>query len=701
MAFRKSRQAIQKRAKREGWAREDGVFTMDVLPADVAKQVREYRESQTAISVQLTHEDCGVLRHEKLPTDYSQEQQDLGRARSKYVLAVEEELAARPGLETPEAVRAVVIRAEQQHPHPYAALTTAGKEGHSALALDGWPRCPAYENFYRWTRKWKPFRKGARDSYQWWALCDRYKDGAEKVKALYETKLRSGEKGDPRCWTAFRELYVHRNRLTFEEAYRDMDLLARKNGWAPVPDRYTVKYYYRIKLSEMERRQIAKVRDGGKHHYDKLHIYIRRQARDARRWVNACWIFDHHNLRIACKRYVESVGGYMFHTPWLTNAVDFASYFEVGRHFTHEPSRDSIDFAVRSAIEHVGGCAPWFYFDNGKDFRSIGMGLGYDQERVMELGKRFGVHCKMALPHNPRAKLEQDYRYTDEWFERKFPTYMGHDQQHLQSIWPKLRGMVQTDERGRLLYPDLLPTMEQVAASYVRWRMDNRHHRASEGRILQGQSPVQRYTAGAPLNPLPRISEAELATAFLRDVKFGSRKLPLQQVDQCGRLRYRPPSGKRWEEIFYRSDALLPFNGRKVLVRIDVTTMRLFAFEVRNGDTHMIKCDGPFGSVPLEREFHPFEAPHEQIKERLKYIRGLERADKKGAEAHKTLNAMEELAREYIGTTLPSIARIRQARAFAVPTGAGVDRAAEHKQQDEELQKVLADIPDDPNLKGY
>ena len=481
------------------------LFDPATLPEDVRRKVMaRRRERDRALAAAATAlAPVGPVYHVPL-SHFTDEEQTTARQRADFVAEVDRLRIERPDWTVDRVVDSIRHREETAARRRggddsavlrYPALLCGGQRFNCQLTV---------KNFQNWTARWKPWRAGPLDTANWWCLCDRYR----------------GQKyhrpGDPKFWEILAALY---ETPTGRNLRQCVELACRQSLKAGVlaenlPTEKQVRYFY---SEHADAQSVEGRRGGAKHASDKISVYI---IRDWRRVVpDQCWSGDHHNLRIACRRYDASAGGWRFCTPWLTNWLDNASWFEVGFHISAEPNRDTIELALRKAVESRGGAPERLYFDNGRDYAAVfspAGPLGYDGDRAASLCQSLGSVGMYALPHNPRAKVnERDYRIVDERFERLWPSYMGHNKAHLDALWTfahpgdgmTLRHrLAKYPERhplaGCLVNWELLPTVDDVRAAYAKWRAEQRHKMISRGRILAGQSPEQRYlgTAAPAMN---------------------------------------------------------------------------------------------------------------------------------------------------------------------------------------------------------
>lgn len=704
-ALGKSNFAWRKRAIREHWPRGDRghVYTPSDLPQDVRSGIAAFRQRQITEAIEIHKADAStVRRHDKLPGDYSVNEQKLARAKADFVLEVEAFKSERPQLHYRDCVRAAVLCADKNHAPWYLQLIAVlqkNDRSKNLIFLGDNPNAqsfPAYENWKKWKSAWLLYRRNARDNYQYWVLCDRRYEGAGKRARKYERK------GDKRFWDVFRVKYESTNKLGIEEAYRDTREIAVANGWTLLPTPKQVRHYYENKLSDAELRLIEKARDGRKRHYDKSMFYI---IRDWRRVSpDDCWSFDGHKFDVFGRRWEPALHGWVADRPWLINAIDSCSWFEIGSHFTWVPAQDSVELVIRNGLETHRRIAALFYFDNGREFKAAGRKLVMDDKRLDEVCGNLGVDAMYALPYNPRAKVnERDYLNVVRWFEAKQPTYSGNaaiNKSNFDQRWYDLHRTgqpLERDNRGCLVNWHLVPELKDIARAYQIYRATDHHQRVRKGRICPNQSPAAKYMSA---DPKRLLTDEEIALSFLREIGP-------QKVGADARIWYRPPGCKSGEELYFQDEALMAFRGRTVVVKYDIAASRAFAYEPVGprcdaaSDLRLIKCSGDFRSVPLENLLHPFQATQEEIRDKKRRYGKWGRSEREGIKHAKLLSAAAELSTE--------IARERgitpgQARMYVLKPDAVVARAEGKQTQSDRVRQILDENVSDEDrtklLKG-
>ena len=613
------------------------IYMCAQLPASLRGNIEALREEHALGTTAVV--TCTIFQW--LPQDFSEAELQLARQKANFVLAVDRYHDCHGGTK-PDAVRRVVEWAAKQQPfaftndlpdginpkvHAGEMLLDGGHGGDSLLRLEG-DRFPAYENYQKWSRAWAGYRDTTRQDFQYWALARRQRVAGAKRREGYQRP------GDAAFWTEFAKWYETPRNVSFEESYREASGRGVREKW-DCPSLYVVREWYNERMPACERRRVFRARNGKKAWYDKLSVYVVRNWRKVT--PDLCWSFDNHLMNVFCRRWDEERKGWVKVRPWLCNAVDASSWFEVGRHFTADPSRDSVEYAFRDALVRYRRAPKIAYFDNGKDFKSLGMGLGFDAERVGEIIGGLNIQAMFALPYNPRAKInERDYLIGQHWFEKKQLTYCGDNHAMALALRPLLfgpGGTCEEDNHGRLLHPELVPTIEELAAAYAHWRETDRHTRVSHGKILDGKTPAQKYLAAPAAEQA--VTDDQIALAFLRTVG--------RQILRQPRVTYRPPNARASEALIFEDEVLYEHIDEEVTIKFDATTLRAFVFDA---DGLMIKCSGPSGSVPAGIELDALTASHEQIRAQTRKLRGWERGARKGDDMRRMREAVEETSRQ-------------------------------------------------------
>jgi hypothetical protein len=548
------------------------------------REARARREAAEALK--------GLVDCEKAPAtllSLTDAERELARARADLLLWVAR-CQRETGASRAVAVRKAIYFAEENAGTcGFSRLLAAGQRGGNGITIF---------NVERWMSRWRPFRRHALDDYQWWVLAPRHTEGATK-RAL--TPATRG--GNDRYWFRIALLYEQLNGLELVEAWKEACRLGRENGWGEEPSYRQVQYWYQ---RHADRAALTAKRLGEKFVYNALDVTARRDWTGV--GIDDAWFSDHHEFNVFVRVPAPWAPGYWIaRRPWITQILSCPSMHEVASVIrAREPDGDVILEAWRAAVDEMGWAAAEITFDNGKDYRSVGgkskkPKLGpLDEKRCATTAQILGVRARFALPFNARAKpCEMDFGIVERKFERRWETYCGHNWERFKILHPTLkREKLATFEgesnplRGCLVNPDLVPTLEEFTAEYYRWRAEEREQMASDGILLNGQTPAQAWAEGLAKVKQPVIDPETRFVAFLR--AFGRP----QKVDRGGIVWFKRGESKR-DWIRYQSDRLLPWlmSGEEVLVKVDVKDVsQAYVFEwADNHGWRLIDCGGEHG----------------------------------------------------------------------------------------------------------
>ena len=471
-----------------------------------------------------------------------------------------------------------------------------------------------YWNVTEWAAKWNKYRRSPGDESQWWSLADRYCHG---------TQARSG---DERYWNHIALLYEQINGMSLTDARAAAVRVGEKEGWpGEAPSYKQVKYWYRHKA---DRAAVNARRRGEKYIYNTLDLSARRIWPEG---IGNIWCSDHHEFNVFVRVPALWAPGYWTAVrPWITQFLDVPSMHEVASIIrAREGDGDVILDTWRRAVEQLGWSAETVYFDNGKDYRSIGGKTvrlkPLDESRCTTTGQILGVRALFAMPFNARAKpCEMDFGLWVSKFEKSWDTFCGENAERFKLIWQVLkRERLATYDgesnplKGCLINPDLVPTLEHFTAEYYRWRTEIREKATSDGIMLNGKSPAQAWQAGLLTCARPKIDPETRFVAFLRAFSKPC------QVGKGGTVFLKRGESQR-DWIRYHSPELLPFliSGEEVLVKVDVNDVRQ-AYVFRWIEDHgwkLINCGGLHGGAPSIADI-PAGTGMEQVRDLARYQR--------------------------------------------------------------------------------
>jgi hypothetical protein len=635
--FQVSERAVRKNGSvhgRYGEPAEPGthIYLVDRLRPEDRDKIKARREAlRRKAAVEALHEvkpvgkicPFGLL-------DLTEKQAAEAAARRDFILWVERQCKERGLTQAQGCQRAYWEAFENASACSFAMLLTTGKSEGNQIT---------YPMFNAWSVKWNPYRdqRDRTSQHQWWALADRCQ-GNPRDRA-----------GDERYWNHIALLYECQNGLELSLAWDAACDKGEKLGWGAAPTLRQVRYFYAMKA---DRAAVKARRLGDKWIYNNLDLTVRRDWSSYK--VGDVWFSDHHEFNVFVR--IRQGNGWRAVRPWITQFLDAPTFHEVASIIRpRDPDGDVVLDTWRKAVATLGWSAATIYFDNGKDYRSIGGKAGryvtdLDEKRCETTGKILGVQSVFALPFNARVKpCELDFGITERKFERRWPTYCGHNTERFKILYPTLKaeklqtyGGAENDPlRGCLVNPELVPTFEEFCAAYYQWRAEVREQMTSDGIMLDGKSPAQAWADGLPQCQRPRLDETTRFVAFLRAVGKP------QRVDRGAVVWFKRGESKR-DWLRYHSRALEPYlvSGEEVLVKVDVSDISqayVFRWAERAG-WRLIDCGGLHGGCPAVADIAP-GTPMEAVRDTLRENRSRRKAIRLGVDAEKQQEALSELAR--------------------------------------------------------
>jgi hypothetical protein len=703
---RMTKRGWQKRADREQWPRPAGQYAFNALalPGDVRAAVESHRKRETGRVARALVSPVPEWRRFPLEIeDFTDDEKKVGEQRRDFLIEVER-MRINDGLTYESCCEKIDWRERQvarDHPKDmrYRELFIGGRRFASQLT---------FRNFVQWKQLWSEWRDGPFDTHNWHCLCPlpRFRLVRDDDGRLVRIERRTEDKfGDAKFWALFASFYESPLKRSRQWCYEKARAAAIEAGVpeALLPQLHQVGYFYREKADPVA---FERAREGEKHFYDTLSVPVIRNWRKVQ--PNLCWSGDHHEFNFFGRVYDEAVGGWRKQRFWITDWIDVSSWYPVGWHISPAPNRDTIEIALARAFRFVKGVPRHLYFDNGKDYAATftdGNRLGYDHIRASGICASLGVHPIYALPHNPRAKLnERNYRVMER-FEWLWMSYCGRNAKHGNTLTDvkredgyTLRQRCETYPKnhplgGCLVRPELLPTLDEVRKAFEKWLMAERVHMISKGRVCPGQSPHERYHR--PIEPaiLRAVEENEIALAFLRVHP------KLRPVKANGTFEWTPPGGIADTKLTFVDSALRRLARTKIQVRYDLNFYppRVFAFEpvdVEGRDEptwKLIQCSGPASSVPnleLADAIVEDEDSRQRLRDVLSVAKAGQRETRRIRDAEVERRVADQLARD-TGLT-------PQAATYLLKPRAVLARTAQVKQADVEL--AAARKSTDPDL---
>lgn len=406
-------------------------------------------------------------------------------------------------------------------------LTDRGKGGKSALTL---------HNYRAWMRKLGKVRGGRPDWNNIQALADRY---GKNLRGAY---------GNPEAWKQFFGFYLSEQRFSVSEAFRLMENYCRSNEITPVPTEKQVRYWLK---TYSDQGAVMAARYGETWAENNVMSYIHRDWREVP--VNYCWIGDHHVFDCYVRDFDKKAGKWKAVRPWISCWIDAKSLTVIGICIrVDEPDSVAILTALTNGIRSAGNTVPdILYHDNGKDFLKHGFGEPFipkDSDQEHFICRELGIRTVRSLPYRARAKLvERYFKEFAQRFSKRHSHYLGSN--------PSERPEV---SNYFLDNPEQLPSLHQFTEGFIKFLDSEYHTKTQRGKILDGMSPKEAWET----RPEKRVwADPDLWFALL---------LPY--------TRNTPKVGRGGEVSIdgteYRSDRLLPFMFKKIMVKLDVVNGR-------------------------------------------------------------------------------------------------------------------------------
>ena len=684
------------------------IFALAALPEDVRAKVLARRKTANRETVRAVVAPSAMAPVFDPPLNhFTDAEQSVGQQRADFVLEVELMVRNQPILTKPDAVDRILRRemamerAGRARELKYPDLLTGGKKAGIALNIF---------NYNKWYQRWKSWRRGDGDRSNWWCLCNRYR-GHERPRF-----------GDDRFWRKFAALYEKETLRDLHNSWMDARAFCIAAGISElsIPSEDQVRRFYATKV---DRVALMEKRMGPKFSYDKIDHYTPRDWSKVE--PDQCWTGDHHEFNLFCRWWDPMAGpiddtthmpkgGWKRCRPMYTQWMDAKSWKTVGHMFSRVPSRDTIEIALRRAIEARGGVPESLYFDCGKDYKSFGPDgkawggahrLGYDDDRAASICEALGIRAIMALPYNPRAKLNENFFRHHEPFVKRWPSYCGRNKPHMDRLWKMRSGTDNLTLAERcevypeshsfakcLVRPEALPTVEHFEREYLHWLEEVYNKRISKGIVNFGMSPDERYLRTT--SRIRKVASEEISLAFLE--VYGTRK-----VSSGGMLYWCPPNGQKPDWKWYQSNTLKSYIGAHVQMRVDKRYMpspRLFVFEQVTATVHgqpmktwkQIVCDGPLGCVPNTTGVEALSADTEHYRESGRKRAAWRRQVRAGEDAKNRMETAREMEESIHIERVPGTPGRQPDGGYALaPTPRAFVPQTELKRQQDERAKAV------------
>lgn len=388
-------------------------------------------------------------------------------------------------LTDPQAVMETAIRWR----HLFPTLTGSGQRGKSQLT---------YNNY----RNWKERLKGITDpEKQLLALADNYKRGyQDRLTGKYQNFM-----------VHFNRLYMHENRQSIAECWRNARDTFAKQGIAEIPSLAQVRFY----VQHLPKDVIIRTREGEVAWRNRCADYAERdwQSIPAGHMV----IGDSRPFDTMVRTY-DHDGKLTWAKPTLTALMDARSWRFISWLITIEPvsAKEQIMLLAQYCCITGGHAPAEAYFDNGKDYQAQGFATPMKLAgKEYSIFRALGIKLTTANPYNGRAKtIEPNFKNVMQRFDKKFPCYLGSNP------------VERPDAAAYFLkHPEELPDLETFCRIFTDWV--NAYHRdPKNGVIHQGRSPEEvwndRKFATRQMSP-GEMQEAFMFPFGIREVGRGGR----------------------------------------------------------------------------------------------------------------------------------------------------------------------------------
>ena len=533
--------------------------------------------------------------------------------------------------------------------------------------------------------------------------------GEEEFHACYGSSYKRF--GDSMFWDEFSAAYASEERLTFEQSYNLARAAALKRSVLPasVPTLDQVKHYYRFHADKV---LLRAARGGKKEIYDKLRYHCNRDWSDVH--PHSMWVLDGRELDLWCRVFDPFIGpinketgkkegGWRPIRPKMIHMIDASAFYQVSFVLIETPTRDTAETILRAAIEQFGGAPVCLYTDNGRDFSAAfkrRIKIPMDADALRKVSDALGMRVIFALHKNPQAKLIENYHTLQGVWEKMFPSYHGHNIERHNALWNRRDRVTHLSvsercetyqsgpSKGCLIRPELLPTMGEVAQSWVKWRDGRLNVKRKSGKIMRGKSPVEKFTGGD--NMLRPLSAEEIRLAFLREYNVCT-------VLKGGNVGYTVPGGI---SATYHSSRLLELIGQTVQLRVEIlpneVAPRMYVFtqlKLRRASEDkltwkLFPCEGIHGSVPVDTALSAMAAKPEEMRELGRKKNELQRKVSAGRNAEADLAIhLERIAELGLTTVKPGR---NGGRYVLAPTPRQFAPSTQQKREDLERRASLA-----------
>ncbi len=461
-----SRQALEKRAKREGWPSEKRSgrgggkeFPLSTLPEDVRAAITLAQAKEVeAKSAPTVRQAAQVV----VVPDWS-----WTKAKMKYRLVAEwrdyTTRQAQSAVNVKDATKAFLLAYDS------GQLLPQLREHLGKISMP---------TLYRWD---KALRENARDME---ALADKRGGWANgRKKGLGQIPKEAQQ--------AFLAAYLQQSKPSMALAHETMSLVLERQGLA-VPNYSSVRRFLQ-RFDSYNHDLVVFHREGMKALDDTVGPFLTRDDKILQ--VGDVLVSDGHKMNFTVINPETGKAQRMTLVGWQ----DWASRMFVSFEIMPEENTQAIASSLFRAIQNLGRKPGAVYLDNGRAFDNQYFSGSADMAEHDGLYLSLGIHVLHSMPYVARTKIiERWWGDFDRQCSRLMDSYVG------ASIGDKPAHLHRNERWHKEHRTDRVPTLEEaklVVAEFARWKASQPHP------TRPGTTPLELFTAGRGAG----FSEAELA----------------------------------------------------------------------------------------------------------------------------------------------------------------------------------------------
>ncbi len=406
----------------------------------------------------------------------------------------------------------------------------------------------------------------------------------------------------PAAATFLQQKFLHEGlsrEMAWEALCRDWKKIGEKG---PTPCYDTARNF----LNALPEPLKVLARDGKETYERKCSPFIQRGKVPVMDW----WVSDHRVFDVLVRNtvFAEKQRDEAYRL-WLTAICDWGSQKIVGFCLSPNPSKDTINSAIRMAVLSHGFPAN-FYWDNGKDYKAVRDDLERMtlSEGARSLLQHQRISVTSAIPKRPRSKPIEAWfgRFSKRFDVLWRPAYLGNkpgNKPESAKESEKQHAKYLAGKRG----DSPLPTDAEFIAATVQWIEE---YNETRWQPLNHRTPNEVMEEARPERNRPKINPR------LLDILFSVRDARVVQAGGCVQLncmRYEPT-----EESLY---AMANLQGRQVAILRDPYNLE----NAVAADMETLQFIGELRIQELIAQCPNGRITREQIKARLRLERGQRR----------------------------------------------------------------------------